>query len=115
MRPRSSSRAPRFEGFPLGGNTAQGKGHADLLLWQAEPYAHPRDVLADERLDVTGKRALLAAWASDACAVDSRPGFRWLPGTPGPMALERILAAIRCLDELPGRMTEARTSTELRA
>lgn len=62
-------------------------------------FAHPREVLADEDLDPMEKRALLAAWASDASAVESCPEFRWLSGTPGPVALTQILAALRSLDE----------------
>jgi hypothetical protein len=77
--------------------------------WEAAQYAHPRDILSDPRLDKARKRILLASWASDACAVESRPSFRWLPGTPGPVALERILAAIRALDEEPPEEAGARS------
>ena len=48
------------------------------------------------------KRTLLCAWASDACAVESRPGFRWLPGTPGPILVDHVLAGLRKLDDLTG-------------
>jgi hypothetical protein len=41
-------------------------------------YVHPREVIQDDRLGPTEKRTILSAWASDACAVESRPGFRWL-------------------------------------
>lgn len=61
-------------------------------------FAHPREVLADSELDPLEKRAILAAWASDASAVESRPEFRWLAGTPGPVALAQILAALHTLD-----------------
>jgi hypothetical protein len=69
-----------------------------LLAVRARDFAHPREVVLDEDLDPAQKRAILAAWASDACAVESRPGFRWLPGTPGPIAFRHIAAAIRALD-----------------
>jgi len=65
-------------------------------------YVHPNEVLHDGRLSLTERRALLCAWASDACAVDSRPGFRWLPGTPGPILVDHIVAALRSLDDLAG-------------
>ena len=41
-------------------------------------YVHPNEVVQDDRLPLMEKRTLLCAWASDACAVESRPGFRWL-------------------------------------
>ena len=63
-----------------------------------EDYVHPREVLADERLSMLEKRSILCLWASDACAVDSRPGFRWLPGTPGPILFDHVIAALRSLD-----------------
>lgn len=68
------------------------------LALRASDFAHPREVLADQDLDPVEKRALLAAWASDASAVESRPEFRWLPGTPGPVTLTQILSALRALD-----------------
>ena len=69
-----------------------------ILALRTGDFAHPREVLADQDLDPMEKRAILAAWASDACAVESRPEFRWLSGTPGPVALTHILAALRTLD-----------------
>ena len=65
-------------------------------------YVHPMEVVQDDRLDPTEKRAILSAWASDACAVDSRPGFRWLSGTPGPILVDHVLKALRVLDGLGG-------------
>ena len=65
-------------------------------------YVHPNEVVQDERLSMIEKRTLLCAWASDACAVESRPGFRWLPGTPGPILVDNIFRALRALDDLAG-------------
>ena len=65
-------------------------------------YAHPNEVIQDDRLSLQEKRTLLCAWASDACAVESRPGFRWLPGTPGPVIVDHIFRALRALDDLTG-------------
>lgn len=65
-------------------------------------YVHPNEVVLDDRLSLIEKRLLLCAWASDACAVESRPGFRWLHGTPGPILVDHVFAALRTLDELPG-------------
>ena len=65
-------------------------------------YVHPNEVVQDDRLSAMEKRTLLCAWASDACAVESRPGFRWLPGTPGPILVDHVLAGLRKLDDLTG-------------
>jgi hypothetical protein len=69
-------------------------------------YVHPNEVVRDDRLSAMEKRALLCAWASDACAVESRPGFRWLPGTPGPILVDHIFTALRALDELTGSLRD---------
>ena len=63
-------------------------------------YVHPNEVVQDDRMSLMEKRQLLCAWASDACAVESRPGFRWLPGTPGPIFVDHVLTALRTLDDL---------------
>jgi hypothetical protein len=65
-------------------------------------YVHPREVVQDDRLGPADKRAILSAWASDACAVESRPGFRWLGGTPGPILVDHVLAALQTLDDMAG-------------
>ena len=64
----------------------------------APPYSHPLAVLGAMALSGSEKRALLATWASDACAVEGRPAWRWLPGTPGPVSVDDILAALQALD-----------------
>ncbi len=70
-------------------------GHLAAII---QDYVHPREILRDDRLDQEEKRAILCFWASDACAVDSRPGFRWLPGTPGPILFDHVIAALQALD-----------------
>jgi hypothetical protein len=72
------------------------------LALKVMDYAHPREVVQDDRLAPSDKRAILSAWASDACAVESRPGFRWLRGTPGPVLVDHVLAALRTLDDMTG-------------
>jgi acetyl esterase/lipase len=44
------------------------------------------------------KRAILASWASDACAVPSHPSLRRPPELPGPVQVDEVLAALRSLD-----------------
>lgn len=65
-------------------------------------YVHPDEVVQDDRLSLMEKRTLLCSWASDACAVVSRSGFRWLPGTPGPILVDHVFNALRTLDDLAG-------------
>ena len=65
-------------------------------------YVHPNEVVQDDRLSLKEKRTILCAWASDACAVESRPGFRWLSGTPGPILVDHVFTALRALDDLVG-------------
>lgn len=62
-------------------------------------YVHPKEVVEDDCRPLADKRAILCFWASDACAVESRPGFRWLPGTPGPIAFDHVIAALGTLDD----------------
>jgi len=49
-------------------------------------------------LDTGDKRAIMASWASDACAVENLPNWRRLPETGALVALDEILDALRALD-----------------
>ncbi len=69
--------------------------------WPARPavgFLHPLEVVKDGDLDLAAKREILAAWASDASAVEDRPTQRWLLGTLAPVPLSEVLAALRRLD-----------------
>jgi hypothetical protein len=68
------------------------------LALRLEDYPHPRAVALAGDLSLAEKRQLLAAWASDAHALEGRPAFRWLPGTPGPVPVDHVLAALAQLD-----------------
>ncbi|HET7383471.1 MAG TPA: hypothetical protein VFJ59_12925, partial [Pseudolabrys sp.] len=48
----------------------------DALLHPARAFAHPMDVVRDPDLTLNEKRAILASWASDACAVEAAPELR---------------------------------------
>ena len=48
----------------------------DELLHPAKAFAHPMDVVRDADLTLAEKRAILASWASDACAVEASPELR---------------------------------------
>src|SRR5437762_12654418 len=43
----------------------------DELLHPASAFAHPSEVVNDPDLTLTEKRAILASWASHACAVEA--------------------------------------------
>jgi hypothetical protein len=49
-------------------------------------------------LSVDDKRAILAAWASDFYAVDSKPALRQLSGTDEPLSIDEVQLALRELD-----------------
>ena len=76
------------------------------------PYARPVDVLDDVSLDTDEKREVLSFWASDACAVESAPALRQLPGAPSPVSIDEIMSALvrldgAQLDPAPGRRADA--------
>ncbi|MGA7451643.1 MAG: hypothetical protein WBW73_10325, partial [Rhodoplanes sp.] len=48
----------------------------DDLLHPAGAFSHPRDVVSDPDLTLNEKRAILASWASDACAMEAAPALR---------------------------------------
>lgn len=70
----------------------------DDLLHPARAFEHPRHVVADPDLTVNEKRAILASWASDACAVEAAPALRCAPGAREPVSVDEILEALRDLD-----------------
>lgn len=56
-----------------------------------EGLRFPHEVLDRADLSDRRKREILSAWASDACAVDSFPTLRHLPGTPFPVLFSSIV------------------------
>jgi hypothetical protein len=52
------------------------------LLYPAETFSNPKQVLVDPDLTTNEKRAILASWVSDACAVEAMPATaidgKWL-------------------------------------
>ena len=75
----------------------------DQVLNPAAVFDHPRDVLNDPDLSRQEKRAILSAWASDACAVRCLPGMRSLPDAKAPVNFDDIVDALKSLDEDPMR------------
>ncbi len=71
----------------------------DALLHPAQAFRHPREVVKDPDLTLSEKRAILASWASDACAVESAPMLRATPcGTP--VRFDDVMDALAELDTL---------------
>jgi len=71
----------------------------NALLHPAQAFSHPSDVVNDPDLTLNEKRAILASWASDACAVESVPELRRAPTNGGrPVAFDDVMDALRALD-----------------
>jgi len=68
----------------------------EQLLHPAHAFSHPTEVLADADLTLNEKRAILASWASDACAVEAAPALR--VGARSPVPFDDIMDALRQLD-----------------
>jgi hypothetical protein len=71
----------------------------DALLHPAQTFEHPSDVVDDPDLSLNEKRAILASWASDACALEAAPTLRCIPGGKQPVRFDDVMDALRALDE----------------
>ena len=67
------------------------------LLHPALAFGHPSEVLNDPDLSLNEKRAILASWASDACAIEAAPELRSNP-RGAPVRFDDIMEALRTLD-----------------
>lgn len=67
------------------------------LLHPAQAFSHPSEVLGDPDLTRAEKRAILASWASDACALEAAPELREAPHGPI-VRFDDIMDALRALD-----------------
>ena len=64
------------------------------LLHPAQAFSNPAEVVNDPDLTLNEKRAILASWASDACAVESVPELRRAPLKGGrPVAFDDVMDA----------------------
>lgn len=66
----------RKTGFLGGARRLDEDGGFDDLLHPARAFAQPSDVVEDPDLTLNEKRAILASWASDACAAEANPLLR---------------------------------------
>jgi hypothetical protein len=71
----------------------------DTLLHPASAFAHPMDVVRDADLTLNKKRAILASWASDACAVEAAPELR-ANASDRAVRWDEIMDALRMLDDV---------------
>jgi len=71
----------------------------DELLHPGQAFEHPAEVVNDPDLTLNEKRAILASWASDACAVEAAPALRCLPAGRRAVSIDDILDALRDLDK----------------
>ena len=74
----------------------------NTLLHPAGAFAHPAEVVRDPDLTLNEKRAILASWASDACAVEVAPALRKAPGAARPVSFDEVMDALRSLDRQAG-------------
>ena len=84
---------PSVSSLPL-----NARGREEASEAKRFPIQDPLSVLAHPLLDTSDKRAILAGWASDACAVENLPDWRKLPETGALVPLDAILDALQALD-----------------
>ena len=71
----------------------------DALLHPSQAFEHPSEVVKDPDLTPNEKRAILASWASDACAIEAVPMLRYLPGGKRAVHFDEVMDALRVLDD----------------
>ncbi len=80
----------RADGFDIG-----------RLLHPANAFDHPTDVVDDRDLTLSEKRAILASWAADACAIEAAPALRQTAGNE-PGRFDDVMDALKELDRRYG-------------
>ena len=77
----------------------------DSLLHPAQAFGHPLEVVDDPDLTLNEKRAILASWASDACAIEAAPELRSAPKGQ-PARFDDIMDALKMLDQQSAASTD---------
>ena len=85
----------------------------EQLLHPARAFQHPKDVVNDANLSLAEKRAILASWASDACAVEASPALRF-PEFGVVVRYDDIIDALQTLDAHPAAPVVSRLVRERR-
>jgi len=70
----------------------------NTLLRPARAFEHPMRVVNDPDLTLSEKRAILAAWASDACAVEPVPSMSLVADASRTVEFDDVMDALRELD-----------------
>jgi hypothetical protein len=84
------------------------------ILYPDRFFRHPNDVVIDATLSIDEKRAILSSWASDACAVESMPALRQVPGSGTVVRFDDVIDALRKLDEGSAEHSSNRLQPERR-
>ena len=84
---------------PLGAEYTDDGYDLDGLLHPAQAFEHPSNVVNDPDLTLNEKRAILASWASDACAIEAAPALRCAPGGKRTVRFDDEMEALRTLDK----------------
>ena len=71
----------------------------DGLLHPGRVWEHPSQVVNEPNLTLNEKRAILASWASDACAIEAAPSLRLAPGSKSPVQFDDVMDALLALDK----------------
>jgi hypothetical protein len=77
----------------------------DALLHPARAFASPAEVVRDPDMTLNEKRAILASWASDACALESAPDLRE-PTDGRIVRFDDIMDALKQLDAEAAKRTD---------
>jgi hypothetical protein len=77
----------------------------DQFLHPAKAFVSPSQVVNDPDMTLAEKRAVLASWASDACAVEASPELRE-PSPGQTVKYDEIMEALRSLDAQIERRTD---------
>jgi hypothetical protein len=85
----------------------------DQLLHPARAFQRPKEVVEDQSLSLAEKRAILASWASDACAVEALPALR-SPESGVVVRYDDIIDALQTLDTHPAAPVVSRLMRERR-
>jgi hypothetical protein len=78
-------------------DSAEDRFDLDELLHPANAFGHPSEVVNDPDLTLNEKRAILASWATDVCAIEAAPDLRASPQR-SPTSFDDIMDALRMLD-----------------
>ena len=83
----------------------------DDIIHPSRKYAQPMDVVRDKTLSLNEKRAILASWASDACAVEAAPELRCVD-SGRVVRWDDVMDALRLLDRQAASLAQEERENE---